>query len=95
MSPKVETDGSPKLLSLEEVSTPYVDTLTLLRKRHEENIGAAHEKIEPGVEGGNNGNALQNGVNDQSSYFMDTGVGRTGLSGKALEDQVSSFYCFV
>ena len=83
---KVEADGSiSKLASLEDVSSLYVYTFTLLRKKYEENC---NEKIRES----HYGNTLQNG---QSSYFMSSGMGRTTLSGKALEDQVSeNIYCY-
>jgi len=73
-----------KTVSLEEVSTPYVDTLTLLRKRYEDNKNA-NVKVEQGEN--INGSSLQNRMENEQSYFMNSGLGRIGLSGKALEDQ--------
>ena len=76
------------MMSLEEVSTPYVDTLTLLRKRYEENIGSSIERNESKDMNSRN-TAMKNGVSNQTSYFMNNAVSRGGLSGKALEDQVN------
>jgi len=66
----------------------------LLRKRYEDNKNA-NVKVEQGEN--INGSSLQNRMENEQSYFMNSGLGRIGLSGKALEDQVrhfSSLYIF-
>lgn len=40
LSSKPDIGGKCKLPSIEEISSPYVDTLTLLRKKYEENVNA-------------------------------------------------------
>ena len=74
--------------SLEDVSSPYVSTLTELRKAYEKNLKAANktqatETTEPQAGGGAS----------HSRYFHNTGAVRATrvvMSEKALEDQVSS-----
>lgn len=60
--------------SLEDVATPYVQTLTILRKTYEADLRQANEQA-----------ADQDAKG--SGAFFDKSV-RTGMSEKALEDQV-------
>lgn len=77
--------------SLEDVATPYVSTLTTLRKVYEENLNSTNNvhtstgRLEPQESNGTN-----NGLTDHARYFSNTLVrSSTTLSEKALEDQVS------
>lgn len=70
--------------SLEDVATPYVQTLTILRKTYEEDLRNAKEQASD-----QDGSGQGNGA---GSYYDH---GRTGMSEKALEDQVSSVCEFV
>lgn len=65
--------------SLEDVATPYVQTLTILRKTYEEDLRNAKEQAASEQEG-------EQGKGSSSSYYDHA---RTGMSEKALEDQVS------
>ena len=73
--------------SLEDVSSPYVNTLTSLRQNYEHNLKASHQqqegKIDPTPESPD-----YHGRN--SRYFSGNALlpGPRALSGKALEDQV-------
>jgi len=75
------------LPSLEDVATPYVDTLSQLRKTHEENMNAS--------KGGGKATdmldaCMENGHHPSSGYFDDSPSGRSPrvvMSQKALEDQ--------
>ena len=67
--------GSGK--SLEDVATPYVSTLTTLRKRYEENI-SSRKQLQDSV--------LPQTREQGSRYFAST---RIGMNEKAMEDQVS------
>lgn len=60
--------------SLEDVATPYVQTLTILRKTYEDDLRQANEQAADQYAQG-------------SSAFSDNSA-RTGMSEKALEDQV-------
>lgn len=64
--------------SLEEVATPYVQTLTILRRTYEDDL--RHAKSQVADEGGT---AQSNGA-----YFDNSTVPRAAMSEKALEDQV-------
>jgi protein phosphatase-4 regulatory subunit 3 len=65
--------------SLEDVATPYVQTLTILRRTYEDDLRQANEQVAD-----HEGRAQSNGV------FFDNSAARTttGRSEKALEDQV-------
>jgi len=63
--------------SLEDVATPYVQTLTILRKTYEEDLRNAKEQA-------NEQDGREQG-NGSGSYYDHS---RTGMSEKAMEDQV-------
>lgn len=63
--------------SLEDVATPYVQTLTILRKTYEDDLRNAKDQLS-----GQEGRDQSNG---SGSYYDHT---HTGMSEKALEDQV-------
>lgn len=64
--------------SLEDVATPYVQTLTVLRKTYEEDLRNAKEQSSDKDVG-------RDQDKGSGSYYDHT---RTGMSEKALEDQV-------
>lgn len=78
--------------SLEDVSSPYVSTLTTLRESYEQNLEALRQqhqqqrKIGPSPE-----SPLPHNHAEGSSYFSSKPLSQAPrvLSGKALEDQVS------
>jgi Component of IIS longevity pathway SMK-1 len=87
--------SAPGQKSLEDVATPYVNTLTTLRKDYEGNLhstnGSANNttgnvEMSSGVD-------LRNGGNDYHRFFSSSLIRNTqsGLSEKAMEDQVSDF----
>jgi hypothetical protein len=84
--------SGPNEKSLEDVATPYVSTLTTLRKVYEENLNSANN-----AHGNNpvrlemqNSNGSDNGLNDHARYFNSALARNTAsMSEKALEDQVS------
>jgi protein phosphatase-4 regulatory subunit 3 len=69
-TPKSVTDRP----SLEDVATPYVQTLTILRKTYEDALRQANEQ------------AADKGAQSNGAFFDNSA--RTGMSEKALEDQV-------
>jgi len=72
------TFESMKYQSIEDVATPYVDTLTQLREKHEENIQSLRGgQIHTGVN-------VENGNSRLTSSMCMT---RVGMSQKAIEDQ--------
>mmetsp|Transcript_458 Transcript_458/g.724 ORF Transcript_458/g.724 Transcript_458/m.724 type:complete len:233 (-) Transcript_458:164-862(-) len=79
-----QASSTNQFLSLEDVATPYVDTLSQLRKKHEENQIAA--KVER-----DGYDYISHGANSTSNPLVPSGSPirgpRAGLSGKALEDQ--------
>jgi hypothetical protein len=77
--------GSEKLVpSLEDVATPYVTTLTKLRKEYEEDLKGTKVTSTPDQGSG------VNRLGDNYSSLSLAGTPRVGMSEKALEDQVSS-----
>lgn len=75
--------------SLEDLSSPYVNTLTILRQAYEENLRAEHSFANPSQSDGNGITAMQ----EESRYFVNLPVTRTEsapMSEKAREDQVNS-----
>ncbi len=77
-SPKAEDTSMKRTPSLEDVATPYVDTLTLLRHKYEANKTLSVIKI--GSNENSNGNVFDN---DESRLMQNE---------KAREDQVRFFY---
>lgn len=83
------SEGEPDVKSLEDVATPYVSTLTTMRKAYEENINsgnACKDGLQPGK-------GIKNGENDGMRYITSTvtRTGRSRMNEKALEDQVSLY----
>lgn len=86
-------------LSLEDVATPYVDTLTQLRKKYEDNLKATKGvdnnivSTRSGVGGSHDDSDGENGgPKSFSNYFGNSPsrggrVPRIGMSDKAIEDQ--------
>jgi len=66
--------------SLEEVASPYVDTLTQLRKQYEENLSSMKPTTDGSV-------PLHSSETDENSSLIRS---RVGLSVKAIEDQVNT-----
>lgn len=64
--------------SLEDVATPYVQTLTILRKTYEDDLRHAKSQV------ADEGNISQS----EGAYFDNSTVPRAGMSEKVLEDQV-------
>ena len=88
LSPESGSSGP----SLEDVSSPYVSTLTALRKTYEQNLKAAKQQQQlqqQGKDGAAPESPAQTSGN--SRYFTNNVVsqGHRVLSGKALEEQVS------
>jgi len=74
---------SSEELSLEDVATPYVNTLTVLRQAYEEN----KDVVSP-TRGNEEGHTDPPSPNSHSSrYFPSMARPRVGMSEKALEDQ--------
>jgi hypothetical protein len=65
---------------LEDVATPYVQTLTILRKTYEDDL-----RIDKDQTVDQEGREQSNGT---GSYYDHA---RSGMSEKAMEDQVSNF----
>jgi protein phosphatase-4 regulatory subunit 3 len=86
--------SNPGQKSLEDVATPYVSTLTTLRKVYEENLhsknGSAN-KESCGSKETLSRVDLSNGGNDYHCFFGSSLIRNSppGMSEKALEDQVS------
>lgn len=77
--------------SLEDVSSPYVSTLTTLRESYEQNLHSAKlQQQQQGKAGPPPGSPLPQNHTGNSRYFSGKAVdqGPRVLSGKALEDQV-------
>jgi protein phosphatase-4 regulatory subunit 3 len=67
--------------SLEDVATPYVQTLTILCRMYEDDLRQANEQV-----------ADQEGCAQSNGIFFDNSAAQmTGRSEKALEDQVRFF----
>ena len=82
--------------SLEDVATPYVSTLTTLRKAYEDNINSLSSANDNKlgnvqIQGEKTG---RNGVSNQNRFFNTAMVrtNRVRMSEKAMEDQVSIIY---
>ena len=77
------------LPSLEDVSSPYVSTLTVLREAYEKNLkGVSQAQV---VDEHGNSPTRGGGSESHSRYFHNHSVARTNrmvLNEKALEDQV-------
>eukprot|EP00547_Thalassionema_nitzschioides_P005446 CAMPEP_0194202828 /NCGR_PEP_ID=MMETSP0156-20130528/2753_1 /TAXON_ID=33649 /ORGANISM="Thalassionema nitzschioides, Strain L26-B" /LENGTH=1160 /DNA_ID=CAMNT_0038928433 /DNA_START=97 /DNA_END=3579 /DNA_ORIENTATION=+ len=85
------SEGEPDVKSLEDVATPYVSTLTTMRKAYEENFNAGNSvhNVNLGKDGLQIGKGTKNGVND-NTRFLASALARTGrarMNEKALEDQ--------
>ena len=87
----VTRSGSP-IPSLEDVSSPYVSTLTTLRESYEQNLEAAKQQQQQQGQRGGSAESPQS-PGGSSRYFSGKAVapGPRVLSGKALEDQVRSY----
>jgi hypothetical protein len=83
--------GSP-IPSLEDVSSPYVSTLTTLRQSYEQNLESAKQQQQQQGKSDPSPESPQN-HEGSSRYFSNKACvpGPRVLSGKALEDQVSSY----
>jgi hypothetical protein len=72
-SPKVSNAKIKRRTSLEDIATPYVNTLTLLRQKHEENLSLTKSEASENL--------------GESSFF-DNENQRMVKNDKAREDQV-------
>jgi hypothetical protein len=74
--------------SLEDLSSPYVNTLTILRQAYEENLRAAHNFAAPPQGGSGNIESTQ----QESRYFgnlPETRAEAVPMNERAREDQVN------
>jgi protein phosphatase-4 regulatory subunit 3 len=81
------TSAEAPVPSLEDVSSPYVSTLTVLRKAYEKNLKGVN-KVAPTD---SKGQSATDGGENHSSYFHGNSVVRNShviMNEKALEDQV-------